>query len=87
MLGHLGGSVVECLPLAQVVIPGSRDSALHWAPCSAGSLLLLLPLLLLLLLLLLLCSGKPQNEAKSCVYTADDDDGDDNPNQSIKHIY
>ena len=27
--GHLGGSVVECLPLAQVVIPGSWDLVLH----------------------------------------------------------
>ena len=31
-LGHLGGSVVERLPLAQVVIPGSWDQVLHWAP-------------------------------------------------------
>ena len=23
----------ECLPLAQVVIPGSWDLVLHWAPC------------------------------------------------------
>ena len=31
--GHLGGSVVESLPLAQVVIPGSWDLVLHRAPC------------------------------------------------------
>ena len=30
--GHLGGSVVECLPLAQGVILGSRDGVLHWGP-------------------------------------------------------
>ena len=30
--GHLGWSVVECLPLAQVVIPGSWDRVLHQAP-------------------------------------------------------
>ena len=30
--GHLGGSVVELLPLAQVVIPGSWDPVPHWAP-------------------------------------------------------
>ena len=30
--GHLGGSVVERLPLAQVVIPGSWDQVLHQAP-------------------------------------------------------
>ena len=32
------------LPLAQVMILGSWDRALHWAPGSAGSLLVLLPL-------------------------------------------
>ena len=32
-LGHLGVSVVEHLPLAQGVIPGSWDRVLHWAPC------------------------------------------------------
>ena len=31
--GHLGGSVVERLPLAQGVIPGSWDRVPHWAPC------------------------------------------------------
>ena len=29
--GYLGGSVVEHLPLAQVVIPGSWDQVLHQA--------------------------------------------------------
>ena len=32
-LGHLSGSVVEHLPSAQVVILGSWDRVLHWAPC------------------------------------------------------
>ena len=31
--GHLGGSVIEHLPLAQVVIPGSWDQVPHRAPC------------------------------------------------------
>ena len=31
------------LPLAQVIIPGTWDQALHGAPCSSGSLLLPLP--------------------------------------------
>ena len=31
-LGRLGGSVVEHLPLAQVVFPGSWDQVLHQAP-------------------------------------------------------
>ena len=31
-MGHLGGSVVECLPLAQGVIPGSQDGVPHRAP-------------------------------------------------------
>ena len=30
--GHLGDSVVEHLPLAQVVILGSWDRVLYWAP-------------------------------------------------------
>ena len=30
--GHLGGSVVEHLPLAQVMIPGSWDGVSHQAP-------------------------------------------------------
>ena len=33
LLGHLGGSVVEHPPLAQVMIPGSWDQVLHQAPC------------------------------------------------------
>ena len=32
LLGCLGGSVVEHLPLAQAVIPGSWDQVLHRAP-------------------------------------------------------
>ena len=32
-LGRLGGSVVERLPLAQVMIPGSQDRVPHQAPC------------------------------------------------------
>ena len=31
-VGHLGGSVVEHLPLAQVMIPGSWDGVAHRAP-------------------------------------------------------
>ena len=31
--GHLGGSAVEHLPLAQGVIPGYRDQVLHQASC------------------------------------------------------
>ena len=31
-MGHLGGSVVEHLPLAQVVILGSWDQVPHGAP-------------------------------------------------------
>ena len=30
--GHLSGSVVELLPLAQGVIPGSWDGVQHWVP-------------------------------------------------------
>ena len=41
-LGHLGGSVVGCLPFAQVVIPGSWDGVPHQLP--TGSLLLPLPM-------------------------------------------
>ena len=33
LVGHQGGSVFECLPLAQVVIPGSWDRVPHQAPC------------------------------------------------------
>ena len=42
--GHLGVLMVECLPLAQVMIPGSCDRAPPRAPWSVGSLLLPLPL-------------------------------------------
>ena len=42
--GHLGGSVVEPLPLAQVVIPGSWDQVLHQAP--HNSLVVPLPMFL-----------------------------------------
>ena len=48
VVARLGGSVVERLPSAQVMIPGSWDRALSRAPCSVGvcfSLCLLLPLL------------------------------------------
>ena len=31
-MGRLGGSVVECLPLAQGVTPRSWDRVSHWAP-------------------------------------------------------
>ena len=31
--GRLGGSVVERLPLAQIMIPGSWDQVLHQAFC------------------------------------------------------
>ena len=31
LLGYLGGSVVEHLPLAQDVIPGSQDGVAHQA--------------------------------------------------------
>ena len=44
---------VKCLPVAQVMIPGSWDRALHWAPCSVGSLFLHLTLLPLILSLFL----------------------------------
>ena len=37
----MGGSVVECLPLAQVMIPGSWNQVPHQDP--SGSLLLPLP--------------------------------------------
>ena len=32
-LGHLGGSVVEHLPSAQVVVPGSQDQVPYGPPC------------------------------------------------------
>ena len=31
-MGCLGDSVVECLPLAQIMIPGSWDQVPHQAP-------------------------------------------------------
>ena len=43
MLGALGGSVVNGLPSAQVMIPGSQDRVLHGAPCFSLSFCLLLP--------------------------------------------
>ena len=36
-LEHLGGSVAEHLPLAQVMIPGSWDEVLHRTPCKASA--------------------------------------------------
>ena len=42
--GHLGGSVVECLPLAQVVILGSWDWVPHRAPHREPALPMSLPL-------------------------------------------
>ena len=45
---------VKFLPSAQVMIPGSWDQALSWAPCSVESRILPLPLLLPLLVLPLL---------------------------------
>ena len=35
--GHLGGSVVERLPLAQGMILGSWDQVPHWAPCGESA--------------------------------------------------
>ena len=32
IVGHLGGSLVKCLPSAQVLIPGYWDQVSHWAP-------------------------------------------------------
>ena len=65
-MGHLGGSIVQCLPLAQIMIPGSWDGAPHQAPCSADSLLL--PLLLPMLVLSLsnkLIQKKKEEEKKT----------------------
>ena len=43
--GHLGGSVVEHLPLAQGMILESQDQVPHWAPCmEPASLPMSLPL-------------------------------------------
>ena len=53
MSGTWVAQLVNCLPSAQVMIPGSWDRAPHRTPCSVGSLLLPLPLLLLLLVLML----------------------------------
>ena len=36
-MGHLGGSVVERLPLAQGMIPGSWDQVPHRAPCTESA--------------------------------------------------
>ena len=49
LMGHLSGSVVEPLPSAHVMVPGSWDGVPRQAPCSSESLLLhlLLPLLIL----------------------------------------
>ena len=33
LMGHLGGSVVKCLPLAQGMILESQDQVPHRAPC------------------------------------------------------
>ena len=45
--GCLAGSVIECLPLAQGMIPGSRDQVPHRAPCEElASLCLCLSLFL-----------------------------------------
>ena len=49
---------VKCLPSVQIMISGSWDGALCWAPCSVGSLLLPLPLPLPLLVLSCLLSNK-----------------------------
>ena len=42
--GRLGGSAVECLPLAQGVILESQDQVLNWAPCMEPASLLCLSL-------------------------------------------
>ena len=39
ILGHLGGSAVEYLPLTQGMIPGSRDQVPHRAPCEEPAFL------------------------------------------------
>ena len=43
MQGAWVAQLVESLPWAQVMTPGSWDQVLHWALCSVESLLLLLP--------------------------------------------
>ena len=50
--------LVKGLPLAQVMILGSWDQALNWAPCSVGSLFLPLLLPLLVHMLSLSLSNK-----------------------------
>ena len=60
--GHLSGSAVKHLSLAQVIIPGSWDQVPHQDPFSVESLLLPLPaaprFVLSLLLSLSLSDGK-----------------------------
>ena len=43
-MGAWVAQLVKHLTCAQVMILGSWDRVLHWAPCLAGSLLLPLPL-------------------------------------------
>ena len=59
----LGGSVVEHLPLAQVVIPGSWDRVPHGLP--TGSLLLHLPVSLSLSVSLMNKSIKIKNKKQN----------------------
>lgn len=60
--GHLGGSLIKRLCLAQVMISGRWDQALHWAAYLAGSRLL--PLLIPLLVLSLSVSNKKIKSSK-----------------------
>ena len=50
IMGCLGGSVVEPLPSAQVMFPGSWDRVLHQAPCREPAFLLPMSLPLFLCL-------------------------------------
>ena len=65
-MGHLGGSVVEHLPLAQVLIPRSWDGvphqAPHWKPASPSAYVSVS---------LSLCLLKKKKELNTCmcVYT------------------